>query len=188
MRGDVTRGALAEECVQVVMETVPPVMRVIREEIRRHGTPLFTIPQIRTLAFLHHQPGACLFELAEHLGVTRPTASSLVERLVRRDLVIRTPDPRERRRVLLTLTPLGLRHFRSVQDSARQWMATILDHMSPATLRRIIAGITLLREGLLGSPCPRHPQRAMPRLVSPARPGTSAIAVTLAARKEGSHA
>jgi DNA-binding MarR family transcriptional regulator len=185
----VTREALAEECARIVMETVPPVMRIIREETRRHGAPLFTIPQLRTLAFVHRRPGACLFELAEHLGVTRPTASSLVERLVKRDMLTRTPDPQERRRVLLTLTPLGLRHFRSARDSTRRWMAAVLTRISPDALQRIIVGVTLLREGFLGpTRSRRRPELETPHPAPPVRSGAPGVAVTLSSRKGESHA
>lgn len=43
-------------------------------------------------------PEASLSALAENLGVSRPTASVLVDRLVQRGLVARGTDPAERRR------------------------------------------------------------------------------------------
>lgn len=141
-----TTADLADQCAQAVMETVPLVMRAIREEMRRRGAPLLSIPQLRTLAYLYRCPGSCLFQLAEHLGVTRPTASVVVERLVRRGMVTRAANPQERRRVVLKLTPLGTRHFRRARQSTQTWMATALSRLSPARLRRIMQGVTLLGE------------------------------------------
>jgi len=135
---------LAQECAHAVMQTVPAVMRAIRAEMRRNGDPLFSIPQVRALAYLHRNPGSCLFHLAEHLGVTRPTASTLVERLVRRGMVSRAEDPQERRRVVLRLTPLGLRHFRRTRQATRRWMATVLSRLSAVELRHIKKGVTVL--------------------------------------------
>ena len=135
---------LAQQCAHAVMQTLPVVMRAIRAEMRRNGAPLFSIPQVRTLAYLHRNPGSCLFHLAEHLGVTRPTASTLVERLVRRGMVSRAEDPQERRRVVLRLTPLGLRHFRRTRQSTQEWMATVLSRLSPVELRHIERGVTVL--------------------------------------------
>ena len=54
------------------METVPRIMRAIRAEMRRQGAPLLSVPQVRSLAFLHRSPGACLSHLAGFLGVSRP--------------------------------------------------------------------------------------------------------------------
>jgi DNA-binding MarR family transcriptional regulator len=137
---------LAEQCARAVMESVPQVMRTIREEMRRQGAPLFSIPQIRALAFLHRRPGACLLDLADHLGVTCPTASTIVDRLVRRGVVARAADPEERRRVVLTLTPLGTRHLRRARQSTQAWMATALARLTPDALQRITRGVTLLGE------------------------------------------
>ena len=135
---------LAEQCAQAVLETVPQVMRAIREEMRQPGAPLLSLPPLRTLAYLHRSPGSCLFHLAEHLGVTRPTASSIVERLVRRGMVTRAANPHERRRIVLMLTPMGAWHLERARQSAQTWMATALSRLSPSSLRRIRQGVTLL--------------------------------------------
>ncbi len=135
---------LAQQCAHAVMQTLPVVMRAIRAEMRRNGASLLSIPQVRTLAYLHRNPGSCLFHLAEHLGVTRPTASTLVERLVRRGMVSRAEDPQERRRIVLRLTPLGLRHFRRTRQATRRWMATVLSRLSAVELRHVKKGLTVL--------------------------------------------
>ena len=135
---------LARQCAHAVMQTLPVVIRAIRAEMRRNGAPSLSIPQVRTLAYLHRSPGSCLFHLAEHLGVTRPTASTLVERLVRRGMVSRAEDPQERRRIVLRLTPLGLQHFRRTRQATQRWMATVLSRLSPVELRHIKKGVTVL--------------------------------------------
>jgi len=73
--------------------------------MRKAAARILSVPQVRTMIYLKHHRGASLAALAEHLGNSSPTASALVERLVRRGLVHRAPDPRERRRVVLELTP-----------------------------------------------------------------------------------
>ena len=161
--------ALADRCAQAVMETVPQVMRAIRDEMRRQGAPLLSIPQLRTLAYLHRSPGACLFRLAEHLGVTRPTASNLVERLVQRGIVARTTDPNERRRVVLTLTPLGAQLFRRTHQSAQAWMTTVLTRLSPAGLRQVMQGMSVLGgpfDGSANGDVRREEARPRPRVTA----------------------
>jgi DNA-binding MarR family transcriptional regulator len=169
------------------METVPRIMRAIRAEMRRQGAPLLSVPQVRSLAFLHRSPGACLSDLAEHLGVSRPTASALVERLVKRGMVTRTTDPRERRRIVLTLTPLGDRHFRRTRRSTQAWMATVLAGQSLHALGRIAEGVLLLEKAFQaaaggnghsprasfrpGPPAPNHSREDGP---------SAALAITLA--------
>src|SRR5690349_2776005 len=103
--------ASAEACAALMMETVPSVMRTIRAEMRHRRPCDLSVPQFRALAFIRRHPGASLSDVAEHLGLTLPAASTLVDNLVARDLISRAPNPENRRRVTLTLTPPGQAAF-----------------------------------------------------------------------------
>jgi len=160
----VTTANLADQCAQAVLETLPQIMRAIHEEMRRNGGPLLSPPQLRTLAYLHRSPGSCLFQVAEHLGVTQPTASVIVERLVRRGLATRIANPQERRRIVLELTPTGIWHLRRARHATQTWLAARLSRLSPGTLRRIKHGMTLLGEPF-GAPVgeENHQRKMRPR-------------------------
>jgi len=136
--------AVADECARMVMDTVPAVMRRIREMMRHHGPPSLSIPQFRALGFLDRNPGACLSELSDHLGIARPTASTIVGRLVQRHLVVRTDDPQERRRIVLRLTPDGAQLLRQARSATRAWIATLLTDFSEESLQHMAAGLTLM--------------------------------------------
>ncbi|MDR5709690.1 MAG: MarR family transcriptional regulator [Armatimonadota bacterium] len=129
-----------------IAETVPEVMRFLRCQMRAAAAEMGSVPQFRTLVFLRHHPGASLADLAEHLGVTPPTASALVERLVQRGLVHRAADPRERRRVVLGLTPAGARllerAWRATQARLRQKLASL----PPTRLEQLREAMHLLEE------------------------------------------
>ncbi|MGE5553311.1 MAG: MarR family winged helix-turn-helix transcriptional regulator [Betaproteobacteria bacterium] len=131
---------------QEIMETVPPIMRFMREEMRRQGAGFgsLSVPQYRCLAFLSRQPGAALSEVASHLGVTPPTASVLVERLVHQGLVKRETFPGERRRHRLTLTPAGGRILEEACGATRQRIEAALGDLSPAELAAVAAALPLL--------------------------------------------
>ncbi len=103
-----------DECAREVLETVPLVMRTVRAEMRRHRTADLSVPQFRALNFLHHQAGASLSQVAEHIGLTLPSVSLLVDGLVERKLILRNTSAADRRRVTLTLTARG----QSVLDAA----------------------------------------------------------------------
>jgi DNA-binding MarR family transcriptional regulator len=133
-----------ELCAHEVMETIPLVMRFIRKEMRSRRAPSLSIPQLRVLTFLHHVPGAPLASVTEHLGVSRSTASALVDRLVRRKLVNRTEDPQERRCVVLTLTPAGAQHLQQARDATCARLAKVLAGLSEADLLQVTEGLTLL--------------------------------------------
>ncbi len=96
-----------EECAREVLDVVPLVMRAIRAEMRSHRTPDLSVPQFRALLFLKRNPGASLSAVSDHLGLTPPSASKLVDGLVARGLVARQVSPTDRRRVMLVVTPPG---------------------------------------------------------------------------------
>lgn len=129
---------------RAVMETVPLVMRFIRTEMRSQRVPSLSVPQFRVLTFLNREPEAPLSRVAEHLGVTRSTASAIVDRLVRRKLVSRTVHPQERRCVVLRLTPAGAQHLQQAREAACGHMAKVLAGLSAADLLKITAGLALL--------------------------------------------
>src|SRR5512136_3296462 len=97
----------SETCAQEVLEVVPLVMRTIRAEMRRHRTADLSVPQFRTLSFIDHNADASLSDVAEHIGLTLPSMSKIVDGLVTRKLVTRQTHPTDRRRMTLTLTTRG---------------------------------------------------------------------------------
>ncbi len=82
--------------------------------------------------------------MADDLGVTRATASIIVDRLVRRGLVDRVQDPRERRRVALTLTAPGGEVLEKVRECTRSRIAQALSSLAPERLRKVNEGIAIL--------------------------------------------
>lgn len=129
-----------------VTETVPLVMRFLRQTVRKAAAGILSVPQVRALTYLRHHRGASLAVLAEHLGISSPTASALVERLVRRGLVRRVPDPRERRRVVLDLTPRGVRLLERVLRTTRAHVRRRLVSLEPARLEALRQGMRILQE------------------------------------------
>jgi DNA-binding MarR family transcriptional regulator len=131
-------------CAWEVMETVPLVMRFIRAEMRQQGKPVLSVSQFRALVFLNLSPGAPLCEVADFVGVTRPTASALVDRLVRYGLVDRVHHPQQRRHIMLTLTPNGAQLLQQTREAARSRLASLLADLSPGQVRKIGEGMVLL--------------------------------------------
>lgn len=136
--------AAAERCAREVVETIPLIMRFIRREMRRQRGPFLSVPQLRTLLFLSRCPGADLSSTAEHLGVSRPTASAIVNRLVRKGLVNRTGHPQKRRFIILTLTRSGSQHLRHAREAACAVVAGVLGRQPPVELQRVEEAMALL--------------------------------------------
>ncbi|MGA2378038.1 MAG: MarR family transcriptional regulator, partial [Spirochaetia bacterium] len=63
-----------DECAREVLDVVPSVMRFIRTEMRSHRALDLTVPQFRSLVIIERAAGTSLTGVAEHLGLTPPSA------------------------------------------------------------------------------------------------------------------
>lgn len=127
-----------------LMEAMPAIMQFVRTEMRNQREPSLSVPQFRVLAFLGRYPHASLSKVADHIGITRATASTMVDRLVQRELVNRQEDPHERRQIMLKLTPTGSDRLEKMRDTTRQKIADLLDELTSEELGHVAIGLTLL--------------------------------------------
>jgi DNA-binding MarR family transcriptional regulator len=65
------------------------------------------LAQMRLFWTVQHTPDATMKDLSERLNVSQSTVTQLAERLVKRGLAERVPDPNDRRIVRLRLSKLG---------------------------------------------------------------------------------
>jgi DNA-binding MarR family transcriptional regulator len=141
-----TSTTMSEICAATLMETVPLIMQVIRADMRAIGATTLSVPQFRALAFLDRHSGASLSELADHLGVTPATASATTERLVQQNYVQRICHPQERRKVVLSLTEVGIQHLQQARSQTRDQMVDLLDRLSEEQLRQVDQSLRLLQQ------------------------------------------
>ena len=99
--------AAAQECAILLLEAVPRVMRALQHAMGQLDAPALTVPQFRALNFVQTHEGPTLSATAEFLGLTLPSTSKLIDQLVRRGILARDDDAKDRRRMALRLTPRG---------------------------------------------------------------------------------
>jgi DNA-binding MarR family transcriptional regulator len=131
------------DCAVQVFEVAPLLMRRIRKEMRRRTMPGLSIPQFRTLAYLRRHPRASLSDVAEHLGLTAPTTSKLVQKLVVQKVVARRVA-KDRRRVCLSLTDPGAAALKKARLETRQRFADSLKSLSREELATVSAALRIL--------------------------------------------
>ncbi|HEX9370372.1 MAG TPA: MarR family transcriptional regulator [Roseiflexaceae bacterium] len=120
-----------EACATLLMDTVPLVMRAIRGEMRSHRPSDLSVQQFRALMFVRRRPGASLAQVAEHVGLTPPSTSKMIDRLVARQLIDRQILADNRRRVTLNLTPLGESTLADAHAATRARLAELLAALPP---------------------------------------------------------
>jgi DNA-binding MarR family transcriptional regulator len=105
-----------------------------------------TVPQYRTLFYVSEHEGASLSELAEFMGLTLPSASKLVDHLVRRAILLREPDNVDRRRLTLRISRKGDALFNNAQEKVRQHLAGMLDKCDADALKALGRALGILQE------------------------------------------
>jgi DNA-binding MarR family transcriptional regulator len=98
-----------------------------------------SMQQLRAIYFLRDEEEASVGRLAELFGIGLPAASLLADRLVRAGYVERREDPADRRRVLLSLTRVGLRLVTDLREGShsllRRWMSSLSEEDLAALAR-----------------------------------------------------
>lgn len=84
------------------------VNRMVEDDLTRRLQPGgFSIEHFRILKVLDHERPLAMGELAARVLVEPATLTKIIDRMVSEGLVIRLPDPADRRRVLISLSPAG---------------------------------------------------------------------------------
>jgi DNA-binding MarR family transcriptional regulator len=92
--------------------------------------------------------GTGLGEFSRVLGTTKQAASQLVDTLVMRGYIERTPDEVDRRRMIVTLTPRGAdaaEAIRAAVDGIDAALTGEVGAEAVLTMRRVCAALTELR-------------------------------------------
>ena len=138
MRG-VTTPARSAEDAALVEEASLALVEMTLAAIAS-GTGPSTL-QLRLLVVLDRHAPLNLGTLAEHLEVSMPSASRLVDRMVEAGLVRREAAAHSRREVSLAVTAQGRRAVGSLRRSRRRAIAGVLDRMTAEDRRALVAGL-----------------------------------------------
>jgi len=136
---------LLDTCTQDLMDTAPQIVQAIRVEMRRGRGSDISIPQFRAMRFVQVHPDLSLSHLAEHLGLTLPSVSKLVDGLVKQKLITRKESATDRRKLTLVLTQTGEAIVDSARADARANLAQKLKQLSDNDLETISQAMQLLR-------------------------------------------
>ncbi|MCY4624726.1 MAG: MarR family transcriptional regulator [Chloroflexi bacterium] len=105
-----------------------------------------TLPQIRILYFLSRGPKR-ITEVSRAHGVALPNASNMVERLVKKGLVQRVPDPNDRRVALACLTNEGRQVIEAMARSNFVVVENLTMALSIAELEVVVRALEILNRG-----------------------------------------
>jgi DNA-binding MarR family transcriptional regulator len=134
-----------EECAREILDAVPVAMRAIRAQLRKHSGSALSVPQFRTLLFINRHRGASISEVADHIGLTLPSMSTLVDGLVTRNFVLRRVHEDDRRRMTLTLSERGDAALLSARTGAQSYLTERLKPLPEAQRVTILRAMRILK-------------------------------------------
>lgn len=106
--------------------------------------PHVTMAQMRVLMVLAALGEARMSDLAHRLGVAPSTLSSVVDRLVEAGLANRLDDPRDRRSVVVALTPVGGQMLDQFNELGADALRALLRQLTEAEIATVTKAIELL--------------------------------------------
>ncbi len=102
------------------------------------GVGSFSHVQIETLRFVARHDRTTMKMLADYLAIQPPSATAIVNGLVKKGELARKFEASDRRLVLLTLTPAGQKTLVSCQTFIRKHLRDFLEQLNATEKRNLI--------------------------------------------------
>jgi DNA-binding MarR family transcriptional regulator len=140
----------SDRCAGAVMEIGLLVTRLVRREVRRSRPAGLSLQHFRALAAVAEGSVSAPSGLALHLGLAPATVSKLIDDLVGKKFLRRSPDTLDRRSRHLAVTRAGRHRVRAAFVAFRREFARRIDSLPPRERRRITEAAERLRPLLRG--------------------------------------
>jgi len=122
--------------------------RSMRERAHFVKASGLSLPQFGILMHLYYSNNCGISHLGEHMDISAPAASQLVDRLVQHGLVERTEDPNDRRAKQLTLTPKGRELIETGLTARTRWVDELVRSLKPEDYDQVAATLSKLTEAV----------------------------------------
>ena len=93
-------------------------------------------PQMNMLMMIRVREAVSVTELAALLGVSPPSVSTMVDRLVERGLLTRTPSEKDRRKVVIRVSPEALKDIAQVEEMVLGSFVELVEAVGPETTQK----------------------------------------------------
>jgi DNA-binding MarR family transcriptional regulator len=139
-----------------LIEAVIKAQREIAQSMHATADPAWlqldlTMCQLKAL-FAMADDALTVGGLASALGIGKPAASILVDRLFQLRLITRAEDPLDRRRTLVRLTPEGEDLVAKLRQGGQERMRALLSQLDEGDLAALVRGLQALARITTQSP------------------------------------
>jgi len=122
--------------------------RVIQDKIiRRHTMQMVqgrshsiykevTMAQLHTIMSIYNRGEVSMTELSDLTNVSPPSASVMVDRLVEKGILVRGNSDRDRRKVMVKISPKAVTGIKQIEEGILQSFAGLVENIGPETARK----------------------------------------------------
>lgn len=134
---------LAGEMLESIIKVLGGINRSMVAELIPFG---ITLTQFVVLKFVRRNPGISLSDLARQLNVEPPSASRMVDKMLAKGLLEKTPDTVDRRAVHISLTREGTRLVDRLERLERSLLAAKLSRGESRETEAMVLALKRLSE------------------------------------------
>lgn len=140
--------SLAEQLMRSVA-TITRVQKIMESGIQStYGEMKLPPSDMQTLRYVAHDPGCASGTVAHFLGVVPTTMTSIVDRLVKRGLMVRERPDGDRRTVALRLSEEGERIFRQLETEELAAGERMLEVLEPGEREAFVRSVVRIANAL----------------------------------------
>jgi DNA-binding MarR family transcriptional regulator len=140
----------ASEVIMTLIATSHRIQRVFNTRLSRQKSAVkLSGPRLRLLLAVEAVGRLRMGDVAEDLGITARTVTTLVDALEREGLLVRLPDPTDRRATLLELTEQARTQFEQVRGLQMELGEELVARLDPQQRRLLLYLLSRLNQEAL---------------------------------------
>ncbi|MFF2753701.1 MarR family winged helix-turn-helix transcriptional regulator [Psychrobacillus sp. NPDC058041] len=135
------------DLLQILFKTNHLLHQQFEKHIANYGIPDYlTGPRLRFLIALEENPNIRMNDIAKQIGIQPRTVTQYVETLEKEELLIRLPDPEDRRATLLQLTEIARPQIKKARTGMGVAAEKLLKPLSEEQRKQFLTILSILKE------------------------------------------
>jgi DNA-binding MarR family transcriptional regulator len=95
-----------------------------------------TMSQLHTIMSIYNRGEVSMTELSALTNVSPPSASVMVDRLVEKGILVREHSERDRRKVMVKISPKAVKGIRQIEEGILQSFTGLVEDIGPETAQK----------------------------------------------------
>jgi len=138
-----------EDIALELIETLFQIARLVKNKISfTNNSTCLSALQLYALRYIDKHQEASMGDIADYFTIELPSATSLINKLVKDKLIVRCEGKNDRRKVRLILTPKGRKTLQRIQNRSKYNLRRVLTDLSEKEQLDLLSILQSLQEKL----------------------------------------